>query len=70
MHLKLKLHVDLHVYVYIRLCIYICRTKVGLAHTLFLSFFSENGSRKRKKACEFLLPEKRKKPVTVNDIPL
>jgi breast cancer metastasis-suppressor 1-like protein len=26
----------------------------------------ENGSRKRKKASEFLLPEKRKKPVTVN----
>ena len=28
----------------------------------------ENGSRKRKKNSEFLLPDKRKKPVTVNDI--
>ena len=32
------------------------------------TLISENGSRKRKKACEFLLPEKRKKPVTVTDI--
>ncbi|CAI8020562.1 Breast cancer metastasis-suppressor 1-like protein-A [Geodia barretti] len=31
-------------------------------------FTKENGSRKRKRNSEFLLPDKRKKPVTVNDI--
>jgi hypothetical protein len=36
--------------------------------TIVAELTKENGSRKRKRNSEFLLPDKRKKPVTVNDI--
>ena len=47
---------------------YACVTVVSLCVAQFPCLFPENGSRKRKRNSEFLLPDKRKKPVTVNDI--